>query len=52
VTGYSVLKAKSLDDAVEALKDHPHFGTPGGASIVVMEFMSMPGVEGSFTIFF
>jgi hypothetical protein len=45
VTGYSILQAKSLDDAIEKLKDHPHFKTPGGASIVVAEYLGMPGIE-------
>jgi len=34
---------KWIDDAVKLLKDHPHFKTPGRASIEVLEFVPMPG---------
>jgi hypothetical protein len=44
VGGYSIIQAESLDDAVELLKDHPHFLTPGGASIEVLEFLPIPGM--------
>src|SRR5262245_33410712 len=43
ITGYSVVQANSIDDAVKLLKDHPHFKTPGRASIEVLEFVPMPG---------
>src|SRR5258708_3899406 len=44
VTGYSILEAGSIDDAVKLVKDHPHFQTPGDASIEVHEFLPAPGM--------
>ena len=44
-TGFSVLEADSLDDAVRIVENHPHFHTPDG-SIDVLEFLQMPGMEG------
>jgi len=41
--GYSVLQAHSLDEAMHAVKDHPHFHAPDGA-ITVLEMLSMPGL--------
>ena len=37
ITGYSVLQAASLDEAVGLVKDHPHFRTPGGASVQILD---------------
>jgi hypothetical protein len=42
ITGYSVLHAGSIDDAVSLMRDHPHFFAPG-ASIEVLECVPMPG---------
>jgi hypothetical protein len=45
VTGFSVLQADSRDSLDGLLVDHPHRHTPG-ASIEVLEFMALPGMEG------
>ena len=45
VTGFSILEAGSRVSVDELLADHPHRHTPG-ASIDVLEFMAMPGMEG------
>jgi hypothetical protein len=45
VTGFSVLQAGSRDSLDDLLADHPHRHTPG-ASIEVLEFMALPGMEG------
>lgn len=43
ISGYSIVQANSLDEAVELLKDHPHFMPTGsGRSIEVLEFAPMP----------
>ena len=39
-TGYSLIKADSMDDAVTMLADHPHFHIPG-ASIDVFEVLPL-----------
>ena len=44
VTGYSIVQANSIDEAVKLFKEHPHFKMPGGASIEVLEFVPMPGM--------
>jgi hypothetical protein len=44
VTGYSILEAGSLDDALKLVEDHPHLKTPGGATIDVYEFLPAPGM--------
>ena len=44
VTGYSILEAGSLDEAMKLVDDHPHLQTPGGATIDVYEFLPMPGM--------
>jgi hypothetical protein len=44
VTGYSILEAGSLDEAMNLVEDHPHLQTPGGATIDVYEFLPMPGM--------
>jgi hypothetical protein len=41
-SGYSIVRADSLDAATKMLEDHPHFHTPGG-TIDVLEFLPMPG---------
>jgi hypothetical protein len=42
-TGFSVLQANSMGEAVALVKDHPHFRAPG-ASVQVFEFVRMPGM--------
>ena len=44
VGGFSIVQANSIDDAAKLVKDHPHFKSPGGASIEVLEFAPMPGM--------
>jgi hypothetical protein len=43
VNGYSFVQCESLDAAKRMFDGHPHFGAPG-ASIEVLELMSMPGM--------
>ena len=43
--GYSIVQGESLDVAKRMFDGHPHFGAPGGgASIEILELMSMPGM--------
>lgn len=44
VTGYSVLQAKDMADAVSLLQDHPHLGWNAACSIEVYETMPLPGM--------
>ncbi|HWE24634.1 MAG TPA: hypothetical protein VG496_11920 [Myxococcales bacterium] len=41
--GFSILQAESTEHVQQLLKDQPHFKAPG-ASIEVLEFLSMPGM--------
>ena len=43
ITGYSILQAESIDEAVALLKGHPHFHMPG-SSVQVLECIPMPGM--------
>jgi hypothetical protein len=43
ITGYSMIEAASMDDAVAMMKDHPHFKMPG-ASLDILESVPMPGM--------
>jgi hypothetical protein len=43
ITGYSVLQAGSVEEAVSLMKDHPHFRAPG-SSIQILECVHMPGM--------
>ena len=43
ITGYSVLQAGSMDEAVSLMKEHPHFHAPG-ASVEILECVPMPGM--------
>jgi len=40
ITGYTVLQAKSLEDAVNLMRDHPHFHMPG-SSVQILECIPM-----------
>ena len=42
--GYSIMQADSMDEVVEALKDHPHLNMPGGCEIQVYESLPVPGM--------
>ena len=45
IGGYSIVQGESLDAAKRMFEGHPHFGAPGGgASIELLELMSMPGM--------
>ncbi|HYV66789.1 MAG TPA: hypothetical protein VE964_11145 [Myxococcales bacterium] len=46
VTGFSILEGESTKQVQQLLKEHPHFRAPG-ASIEVLEFLSMPGMPQS-----
>lgn len=43
ITGYSVLKAESMEAAVALMKGHPHFYAPS-ASVQILEAVPMPGM--------
>ena len=43
IGGYSIVQANSLDEAVKAFHEHPHFHAPNG-SISVLEIMPVPGM--------
>jgi hypothetical protein len=43
ITGYTLLQANSIEDAVALMKDHPHFRAPS-ASVQVLECVSLPGM--------
>ena len=44
MTGYSIVQGDSVDSVTKMLKDHPHFKIGAGASIDVMELVSIPGM--------
>lgn len=44
VTGYSVLQAKDMKEAIALLQGHPHLGYDGACSIEVHETMPIPGM--------
>ena len=43
ITGYSILQAESVDEAVGLLQAHPHFHMPG-SSVQVLECVPMPAM--------
>jgi hypothetical protein len=43
ITGYTFLRAGSLEQAVSLMKDHPHFHMPG-SSVQILECVPMPGM--------
>jgi hypothetical protein len=43
ITGYTLLQAASMEEAVSLMKNHPHFFMPG-ASAQILECVSMPGM--------
>ena len=45
VTGFSILRGDSRASVDELLADHPHRHLPGN-EIDVLEFMTLPGIEG------
>jgi hypothetical protein len=44
IGGFSILQADSRAAIQELLADHPHFHTPGKATIEIHEFAPMPGM--------
>lgn len=44
VTGYSVLNAADMKDAIALLQGHPHLGMGGACTIEVHEVMPIPGM--------
>ena len=44
VTGYSIVEADSMDEAVAMAKIHPHLAMPGGCEIEVHEAQAVPGM--------
>ncbi len=43
ITGYSILEAGSLEEAVKLMEHHPHFHMPG-SSVQILESVPMPGM--------
>jgi hypothetical protein len=43
ITGYSILEAPSLADAVALMQGHPHFHAPE-SSVQILECVPMPGM--------
>jgi hypothetical protein len=43
ITGYSIIQAGSMDEAVALLSGHPHFFAPA-SSMQVLECVPMPGM--------
>jgi hypothetical protein len=43
ITGYTVIQAASMDDAIAMMKEHPHFRMPG-ATLDILESVPMPGM--------
>jgi hypothetical protein len=43
ITGYTFLRAESVEEAVALMKDHPHFHMPG-SSVQILECVPMPGM--------
>jgi hypothetical protein len=42
ISGYTVVEAGSMDDAVALMKEHPHFYGPG-SSVQILECVQLPG---------
>jgi hypothetical protein len=43
ITGYTVLQAGSMEEAVSLMKEHPHFRAPS-SSMEILECVRMPGM--------
>lgn len=43
VTGYSMIEAESMEDALDLARIHPHLNMPGGCEIEVHEAQQVPG---------
>ena len=44
VSGYSIIEAASMDQALELARNHPHLNMPGGCEIEVHEAQPIPGM--------
>ncbi|MDJ0334960.1 hypothetical protein QMG83_06960 [Salinibacterium sp. G-O1] len=44
VSGYSMIEAASMDEALSLAKNHPHLNMPGGCEIEVHEAQAVPGM--------
>lgn len=44
VTGYSVLQAKDINEAISLLQGHPHLGWNAACALEVYETMPLPGM--------
>ncbi len=44
VSGYSIIEADSMDDALALAQSHPHLTMPGGCEIEVHEALPVPGM--------
>jgi hypothetical protein len=44
IGGFSILEADSVDALKKVLDGHPHFMSPGDASIEILEFLPVPGM--------
>ena len=44
VSGYSILQASGMDEAIKLLQGHPHLGWNPACSIEVYETMPIPGM--------
>jgi hypothetical protein len=40
----TILEAESPEAVAEILNGHPHFHTPGGVSVEVLEYLQIPGM--------
>ncbi len=43
MTGFTIIKAESLDAAAKLFEDHPHFTIFPGDAVEVMEILPVPG---------
>jgi hypothetical protein len=43
ITGYTLLQAGSIEEAMALLRGHPHFYAPG-ASVQILECVAIPGM--------
>ncbi len=44
VSGYTILQAADLDEALTLARNHPHLAMPGGCEIEVHEAQPVPGM--------
>ena len=44
VTGYMILEAADLDEALDLARIHPHLNMPGGCEIEVHQTQPVPGM--------